>query len=47
MYKQIQSIKVICRFLFLLVGYTHGLQLATRDVYKVGFHVFIYGYTRS
>jgi len=28
MYKRIQSIQVICRFLFLLDGETHGLNLS-------------------
>ena len=46
MYKQIQSIPVICYFLFLLVGHTHGLQLATEDVYEAKVHVFIYGDTQ-
>jgi hypothetical protein len=45
MYRQIQSIRVICCSLFLLAGDTHGLQLATKDVYETGVHVFIYGYT--
>jgi hypothetical protein len=31
----------------LLVGYTHGLQLATGNLYEAGVHVFIYGHTRS
>ena len=34
MYKQIQSIPVICYSLFLLAGDNHGLQLAIRDVYE-------------
>jgi hypothetical protein len=45
MYKRIQSIQVICHSLFLLDGDTHGLQLAIRDVYEAGVHVFIYGHT--
>jgi hypothetical protein len=44
-YKRIQSIRVICCFLFLLASDTHGLQLATEDVCKVGVHVFIYSHT--
>jgi hypothetical protein len=34
MYKHIQSIRVICYILFLLVNKTYGLQLAIRDVYE-------------
>jgi hypothetical protein len=47
MYRRDQSIQVICYFLFLLTGDTHGLQLATGDVYEVGVHVFFYGHTQS
>ena len=47
MFKRIQSIWVICCFLFLLADDTHSLQLATEDMYKVGVHAFIYGHTRS
>jgi hypothetical protein len=43
----IQSIWVICYFLFLLADDTHDLELATGDVYEARFHVFIYGYTLS
>ena len=46
MYKQIQYIRVICCSLFLVVGYTNGLQLATGNVYEAWVHVFIYGHTR-
>jgi len=46
MYRRIQSIRVICCSLFLLVGDTHSLQLAIRNVYEVRVHVFIYGHTR-
>jgi hypothetical protein len=28
-----------------LAGHTHGLQLATGDVYDAGVHIFIYGDT--
>jgi len=31
----------------MLAGYTHGLQLATENLYEAGVHVFIYGHTRS
>jgi hypothetical protein len=41
MYKRIQSIRVICFSLFLLVGYTNCLQLTTRDVYEAEVRVFI------
>jgi hypothetical protein len=47
MYKWIQSIWVIYCSLFLLIGDTHDLQLATENVYEVEVHVFIYGHTRS
>jgi hypothetical protein len=47
MYKQIQSILVICYFLFLLASDTHGLQLVIEDVYEAKVHVFIYNYTWS
>jgi hypothetical protein len=43
----IQSIWVICYFLFLLADDTHDLELATGDVYEAKFHVFIYSYTLS
>ena len=36
-YRQIQSIRVICCFLFLLAGDIHYLQLITGDVYKAEF----------
>jgi len=44
MYKQIQSIRVICYSLFMLDDYTYGLQLAIEDVYEAKVHVFIYGH---
>jgi hypothetical protein len=47
MYIQIQFIRVIWCSLFLLVSYTHGLELATEDVYEDGVYVFIYGHTWS
>jgi hypothetical protein len=30
----------------MLAGYTYGLQLATKDVYKAEVHVFIYDHTQ-
>jgi hypothetical protein len=47
MYIQIQYIRVIWCSLFLLIGYTHGLQLGTGDMYEVGVYVVIYGHTQS
>ena len=47
MYRRIQSICVIYYSLFLLANVNHGLQLATKEVYKAGVHIFIYDYTRS
>jgi hypothetical protein len=44
---RIQFIQVIYRSLFLLAGYTRGLQLATKDMYEARVHVFIYGHTYS
>jgi hypothetical protein len=44
MYRRIQSIWVICCFLFLLAYDTHGLQLVTRDVYEAEIFFF---YLRS
>jgi hypothetical protein len=44
-YRWIQSIRVICCSLLLLASDTHGLQLATENVYKVEVHVFIYSHT--
>jgi hypothetical protein len=47
LYRQIQSIWVICYSLFLLASYTNSLQLTTENVYEMGVHVFIYGQTQS
>jgi hypothetical protein len=47
MYRRIQSIRIICYSLFLLVNNTHGLQIVIGHVYKVGVHVFINGHTKS
>jgi hypothetical protein len=46
-YKRIQPFWVIYCSLFLLAGYTHGLQLATGNLYEARVHVFIYGQTWS
>jgi len=40
MYRHIPSIRVIYCSLFLLVGDTHGLQLAIRNMYEFKVHVF-------
>jgi hypothetical protein len=47
MYKQIQSIQIICCSLFLLPGDTHGLPIVIGHVYEAGVHVFINGLTQS
>ena len=41
MYRRIQSILVICCFLFLLAYDTHGLQLVTRNVYEAEIYFFL------
>jgi len=41
MYRRIQSIWVICCFLFLLAYDTHSLQLVTRDVYEAEVYFFL------
>jgi len=47
MYRQIQSIRIICCSLFLLANNTHGLQIVIGYVYQVEVHVFINGHTKS
>jgi hypothetical protein len=47
MYRQIQFIRVICCFLFLLASDTHDLQLTSEDLYEVKVHIFIYAHTQS
>jgi hypothetical protein len=44
MYRQIQSIWIICCSLFLLADDTHGLKITIRDVYEAEVYIFIYGH---